>query len=177
MLISLRSKGASWIAKILFGLLILSFGFWGIPETFRHFQSVPVAATVGSTSITAEELRRTFDYNLKNLQRRTGTMPDPDLVRHLGLADKTLDSLIEPALLEAYATDLGMAVPDDLVEKAIKSAPSFRDGSGNFDPQALESYLRARGWTQAEFAASTRRDVLTYEFLHAITAGVQAPGA
>lgn len=175
MLISLRSKGASWVVKILFGLLIVSFGFWGVPETFRHFQSVPVAATVGGTSITAEELRRTFEYNMKNLQRRTGTMPDPDLVRQLGLADKTLDSLIEPALLEAYATDLGMAVPDDLVDKAIKSAKSLRDANGNFNPQALASYLRERGWTQAELAASTRRDVLTYEFLHAITAGVQAP--
>ncbi len=175
MLISLRSKGASWVVKILFGLLIVSFGFWGIPETFRHFQSEPVAATVGSTRITAEELRRAFDFNMKNLQRRTGNTLDPELARQLGLADKTLDSLIEPALLEVYAVDLGMAVPDDLLERAIKSTPSLRDSSGNFNQQALDTYLRDRGWTRAEFAASTRRDVLTYQFLRAITVGVQMP--
>jgi len=175
MLISLRSKGASWVVKILFGLLIVSFGFWGIPETFRHFQSVPVAATVGGTSITADDLRRTFEYTMKNLERRTGKPLDPELVRQLALADKTLDGMIEPALIEAYATDLGMAVPDDLLEKAIKSIPSLRDSGGNFSPEALDNYLRARGWTQADFATSTRRDVLTYQFLRAITAGVQVP--
>jgi len=175
MLISLRSKGASWVVKILFGLLIVSFGFWGIPETFRHFQSVPVAATVGGTRITADELRRTFEYNMKNLERRTGKPLDPELVRQLALADKTLDSMVEPALIESYATGLGMAVPDDLLEKAVKSIPSLRDSGGNFSPEALDNYLRARGWTQAEFAASTRRDVLTYQFLRAITTGVQVP--
>src|SRR5262249_40608252 len=116
MLISLRSKGASWIVKGLFVILIRSFALWGIPDIYRNIRSAPVAATVGDTKITADELRRAVDFNLKNLQRRTGNQLDPELLRQLGLVDRTLDGLIEPALLEAYGADLGMAVPDDMVE-------------------------------------------------------------
>jgi peptidyl-prolyl cis-trans isomerase D len=175
MLITLRSKGASWVVKGLFVVLIGSFALWGVPDIYRNIRSAPVAATVGGTSITAEELRRSVDFNMKLLQRRTGNQLDPELARQLGLVDRALDSLIEPALLEAYATDLGMAVPDDLLQQAIRSNPSFRDSGGIFSPEIVDAYLRERGWTQEEFAAVTRRDILTYQFLRAITAGVQAP--
>ncbi len=175
MLISLRSKGASWVVKILFGLLIVSFGFWGIPQTFRNFQWAPVAATVGDTDITAEELRKAVDFEVKRLQKQYGDQLQSEQLRQLGLVDRALDGLIEPALVEAYAGDLGMAVPDDLLEKAIKSNPSFRDSAGNFNPQIVDALLRDRGWNQAEFAAATRRNILAYQFLRAITADVQTP--
>lgn len=175
MLISLRSKGASWIVKGLFVILIGSFALWGVPDIYRNIQSAPVAATVGDIDITADELRRAVDFDVKVLQRRTGNQLDPELLRQLGLVDRTLDGLIESALIEAYAADLGMAVPDDLLEKAIKSAASFRDSSGAFNPQILDSYLRERGWDQAEFAAVTRRNILTYQFQRAVAAGGQAP--
>ena len=43
MLISLRSKGASWIVKGLFVILIGSFALWGVPDIYRNIQSAPVA--------------------------------------------------------------------------------------------------------------------------------------
>jgi peptidyl-prolyl cis-trans isomerase D len=175
MLISLRSKGASWIVKGLFVVLIGSFALWGVPDIYRNMGSAPVAATVGGTSITADELRRAVEFDIKALQRQAGNQLDPELLRQLGLVDRTLDGLIESALIEAYAADLGMAVPDDLLEKTIKSAASFRDSSGAFNPQILDSYLRERGWDQAEFAAVTRRNILTYQFQRAVAAGGQAP--
>ncbi|HUL10339.1 MAG TPA: SurA N-terminal domain-containing protein [Candidatus Acidoferrum sp.] len=175
MLITLRSKGASWIVKGLFVILIASFALWGVPDIYRNFQSAPVAATVGSTHITADELRRSVDFYVKQLQRRGGKQLDPELLRQLGVVDRALEGMIEPALLEAYATRLGMAVPDDMLQKAIKSDPRFRDQTGNFNPDAMEMYLRDRGWTQADLAADTRRTVLSYQFLRAMGAGVQAP--
>ena len=175
MLISLRSKGASWIVKILFGLLIISFGFWGIPDTFRRFQWAPVAATVGGTDITAEQLKKAVDFETKRLQNQYGNQVQPEQLRQLGLVDRALDGLVEPALLEAYATDLGMAVPDDILDKTIKNNPSLRDSTGNFNPQMLDLVLRERGWTQEEFASVTRRNILTYQFLRAVTADAQAP--
>jgi peptidyl-prolyl cis-trans isomerase D len=175
MLISLRSKGASWIVKGLFVILIGSFALWGVPDIYRNFQSAPVAATVGSTRITADELRRNVDFNVKQLQRRSGKQLDPELLRQLGVVDRALDGMIEPALLEAYATSLGMAVPQDMLQKAIKSDPRFRDQTGNFNPDVMDMYLRERAWTQADLAADTRRSLLSYQFLRAMAAGVQAP--
>jgi hypothetical protein len=67
-----------------------------------------------------------------------------------------------------------MAVPDDLVDKAVKSTSSFRDDGGNFNPQILILFGE-RGWNHAEFAAVTRRNILTYQFQRAIVAGGQRP--
>ena len=175
MLIFLRSKGASLIVKLLFVVLIGSFALWGIPDIYRNIQSAPVAANVGGSRVTAEELRRTVEFNLKAVQRKTGNHLDPELIRQLGLVDRALDSLIEPRLLEVYGTGLGMAVPDDMVQAAIKSDPRFRDKNGDFDPNVIDYYLRDRGWTQTDLADDTRREILGYEFLRAITVGVQAP--
>ena len=175
MLITLRSKGASWVVKGLFVVLIGSFALWGVPDIYRNIRSEPVAATVGDTNITAAELRKAVDFEVKRLQKSYGNQLQPELLRQLGLVDRALDGLIEPALLEAYAGYLGMAVPDDLLEKTIKSNPSFRDAAGNFNPQIVEAILRDRGWNQAEFAAATRRNILTFQFVRAVTAGVQTP--
>ena len=39
MLDSLRGAAKSWVAKVLIGLLVLSFGvFWGIQDVFRGYQ-------------------------------------------------------------------------------------------------------------------------------------------
>src|SRR5262249_15351831 len=97
---------------------------------------------------------------------RTGSQLDPELLRQLGLADRALDSLIEPALIEAYATNLDMTVPDDVLDKAVSATLS--------DPRAADA-LRERGWTQEHFREITRREILTRQFLLALNAGVQAP--
>ncbi len=175
MLITLRSKGASWVVKGLFVVLIGSFALWGIPDIYRNIRSEPVAATVGDTDITAAELRKAVDFEVKRLQKSYGNQLRPELLRQLGLVDRALDGLVEPALMETYAGDLGMAVPDDLLEKAIKSNPSFRDAAGNFNPQIVDAALRDRGWNQAEFAAATRRNILTFQLVRAVTADVQTP--
>ena len=106
MLISLRTKGASWMIKILFGILIFSFGVWGIPDIYRNMRSTPVAATVGDVKITADELRRAVENQVKRIQAQAGGQLQPEDLRQLGIVDRTLDGLVQRALLEAYAADL-----------------------------------------------------------------------
>ena len=66
MLISLRSKGASWMIKILFGFLILSFAAWGVPDLYQAIQPQAIAANVGDTEISADELRKAVDTGRLN---------------------------------------------------------------------------------------------------------------
>ena len=53
----LRQGAGGWIAKIFLGLLILSFGVWGIADVFRGIGAADVAV-IGSTKIGTEEFRR-----------------------------------------------------------------------------------------------------------------------
>lgn len=175
MLIALRSKGASWIAKILFVLLIVSFAWWGVPDVFRHFQSSTVAASVGESDISIDELRKAVDFKVKGLQKQAGGQLSPEILKQLGVTESTLDGIIERRLLSTYAESLGMSVPDDLLERALKQNPELVDASGNIDPRRLDAMIREFGLTQAEFAAVTRRDVLGAQIIRAVTAGAFAP--
>ena len=73
MMQGLRNAGQSWIGRIvvgiLFGLLILSFGFWGIGDVFRGNQRSTVA-TVGDREVTAEAVRTAYQTELQTLSRR-----------------------------------------------------------------------------------------------------------
>ena len=52
----LRNKAASWVAKILAFILILSFAVWGIGDMVRGPSEGDVIAKVGGTEISQKEL-------------------------------------------------------------------------------------------------------------------------
>ena len=56
MLQLIRSKATSFVVKILFGLLIVTFGIWGIGDIFRSAGPDTTVAKVGGRAITAAEL-------------------------------------------------------------------------------------------------------------------------
>lgn len=175
MLIALRSKGATWIVKGLFVILIISFAWWGVPDVFRHFQGSTVAASVGDSEISIDELRKAVDFKIKGFQKQSRGQLSPEIIKQLGVAETALDEIIERRLLAGYAENLDMSVPDDLLERALKRNPDLLDASGNLDPRRLEAMTREFGLTQAEFADVSRRDVLGTQIVRAVTAGAFAP--
>jgi peptidyl-prolyl cis-trans isomerase D len=69
MLDVLRRGASTWISKLLLGLLIVSFGIWGIADVFRGFGS-NVAFKVGSTEIGIGQFDQMFQRELHQLSLR-----------------------------------------------------------------------------------------------------------
>ena len=57
MMDTMRNSAKSWVAKILIGLLAVSFGVWGIADVFRGFDA-GFLAKVGKVEITARSSAR-----------------------------------------------------------------------------------------------------------------------
>ena len=57
MLDSMRRGAQGWIAKILFGFLVVSFGIWGIADTFRGYGEGSLAR-VGKIEISTNEFQQ-----------------------------------------------------------------------------------------------------------------------
>jgi peptidyl-prolyl cis-trans isomerase D len=163
--------------KILFGFLILSFAAWGVPDLYQAIQPQPVAASVGDTDISADELRRAVDREVRQIQQGMQGQWQPEYVRQFGIVDRTLESLIERSMIEIYAGDLGMVVPDDVLDRALKSNPQLVNAQGNVDPNRVSALRRELGLDEGEFLATVRRDVLSGHLLRAVTAGVQVPAS
>src|ERR1700754_685246 len=82
MLQSLREHASSWIVKILFGFLILSFGLWGINDIFMGERD-PTVAKVGGTKITFNQLNDAVRQQMARFAPVFGGMLDRDQARQL----------------------------------------------------------------------------------------------
>ncbi len=86
MLQVLRKQAGSWVAKVLLGLLILSFAVWGIGDIFFGERD-PVVAEVGGVKITSSELEREFRRELARVSPMFGGRLDREQAKQLGLLD------------------------------------------------------------------------------------------
>ncbi len=175
MLQAIRSKAGSFVVKALFGLLILTFGIWGIGDIFRTRGTDTVVATVGGQSIPAEELQTALRRAIEQLSTRFGSAIDPQQAKQLGLVDQTLAQLIDRSLIDQEAARLKLDVSDDLIRNVITDNPNFRGSDGRFDRGVFSAVLAANNLTEDQYVALLRHDIPRNDLLHAVTAGVVAP--
>src|SRR5713226_1563524 len=129
MMQAIRGRAGSIIVKILFGLLIISFGFWGIytrSDYYSGHSPDTVIATVGDEGIRADALQRVLQPTLERLRAQYGSSIDAKQVKQLGILDTLLGQLIERSLLDQEAQRLGLEVSDEAIRGAIYDNPRFR---------------------------------------------------
>ena len=64
MMESMRNAAKGWVAKVMIGLLAVSFGVWGIADVFRGVNTGALA-TVGEQEIAPEEFNTAFQNYLR----------------------------------------------------------------------------------------------------------------
>jgi peptidyl-prolyl cis-trans isomerase D len=175
MLQAIRSRAGSYVVKILFALLILTFGIWGIGDIFRTRGTDTAVATVGDQSIRAEELQTALRRALEQVSARFGSAIDLQQAKQLGLVDQTLAQLIDRSLIDQEAARLRLDVSDDLIRNVITANPSFRGSDGRFDRGLFAAVLAANNLTEDQYVALLRHDIPRNDLLHAVTAGAAAP--
>jgi len=175
MLQAIRSRAGSYAVKVLFALLILTFGIWGIGDIFRNRGSDTVVATVGDHGIRADELQTALRRALEQLSARFGSTIDMQQAKQLGLVDQTLVQLIDRSLIDQEVARLQLDVSDDLIRNVITANPSFKGSDGRFDRGLFSTVLAASNLTEDQYVALLRRDIPRNDLLHAVTAAAAAP--
>lgn len=174
MLQAMRTGVASWVAKGILAIVVLSFAGWGVQDYMNA--SGPggggtVAAEVGDQQIDINELSQAYRTELRrnNLQS-----VDPETARQLGLARRTLDGMVTRALFDAEASTLGLTATDAMVRQDIQSTDQFRNQFGSFDRDLFQNTLAAAGITEQSYVAGVRDDLARQQLLSAATAGTSA---
>ncbi|MCB9949299.1 MAG: SurA N-terminal domain-containing protein [Rhodospirillaceae bacterium] len=175
MLQAIRGKAASWIVKILFALLILSFGIWGIGDIFRSAGPDETVAEVGDLEISAQTLDRSVRRQVDQFQRLYGPDFDLRLAIELNVPQQVLERLIGDALFAQETGRLGLRPGVDLMAEQIRTDSLFADpGTGQFNRERFEQVLAAGGMTEPEYVASEAQ-TLARRQLAAVAAGGAAP--
>ena len=178
MLRGIRRAGQGLIGKIvvavLFGILIISFGIWGIGDIFRGYGRNTVA-TVGNVEISSEAMRNAYQSEIQSLSRTYRQQITPDRARTLGIDTQVFNRLVSEAAISQRASRLGLNISNDKVVQSITQAPAFQNLTGQFDRARFEDVLRNFGYTEATFVRDQRAQLIRQQLLDALTAGLVPP--
>jgi len=174
MIEALRSHASGWIAKILIGLLAISFAVWGIGDMFRPPQN-NVLATVGDQEITSEGFERAFDREVRAFGERAGTNITAEQARAIGIDREVLKQLLSGAALDNQAARLDLRLADAYVARLLAENPAFHDASGQFSPERFRQVLRASGLGEQEVIRSERDAMISNSIIDAVAADPAVP--
>jgi peptidyl-prolyl cis-trans isomerase D len=175
MLQAIRSKAASFLVKILFGVLILMFGYWGIADIFRTSGPDMSVAHVGGRVITMDQASQAVQSEIERLRNLFGGTVDPQQAKQLGIVDQAMQQLVAENLVELEINRMGLQIGDDAVRDAILTNPAFRNQQGVFDRNIYEQVLLANHMTEQQFEAETREELLKAQLTAALVSGVTPP--
>src|SRR6185437_8360245 len=118
------------------GMLIISFGLWGIGDMLRtggHSTEVahvggihiPVYGWIGGTSVSIDEVRDRFNRQLDQIQRQTGQRPEADQALRYGLHLRALEEVLQRAVIDNAIEKYGLVVGMSDIQSTIAHNPAF----------------------------------------------------
>src|SRR6266403_6152303 len=128
------------IMAVVMGVLIVSFGFWGIADIFKGFGQSTLAK-VGPTEISVNEFRQIYTDRLQQIGRQFGRPLTADQARAFGFDRQLLQQTIAEAALDEEARRMGLGQSDAETMRMIYADPNFKGLSGNFEPARFQATI------------------------------------
>jgi peptidyl-prolyl cis-trans isomerase D len=174
----MRKASSNWLGKtvmsVMFGVLIISFGIWGIADIFKGFGQSSLAK-IGSTEISTEQFRNLFTDKLQQIGRRFGRPLTMDQARQFGLDRQVLQEVIADASLDETVRRLGLGVSDADVVRVISNDQNFKGLDGKFEHDRFVQIIRQAGYTEQRYIAEQRRRILRSQITGTVIAGLEPP--
>ncbi len=174
----MRKASSNWLGKtimaVVMGVLIVSFGVWGIADIFKGFGQSTLA-TIGHTEISINEFRQLYTDKLQQIGRQFGRPLTSEQARAFGIDRQVLQQTIAEAALDEEARRLGLGQSDAETMRMIFSDPNFRGVGGAFDPARFQATIRQFGFSEQRYVADQRRVSLRRQIAGTISAGLEPP--
>lgn len=154
MLQKMRNLLDGWPAKVLFGLMVFVFSFFGIEGYFTAHNETWVAKVDGH-EISQQDFQNSFNqYRQQQLAQPGNTMDAADFEKP-AVKRAALDRLINQQLLLNLNDKLGVSVPDSEIRAQIAQVPQFQV-DGRFNADAYLATLSASGKTPQQYQDEIR---------------------
>jgi peptidyl-prolyl cis-trans isomerase D len=176
MLQSIRSRAASWVVKLLFVFLILSFVGFGVENFLLSTRKAPPVAEIGSVTLDQPNFAKLLNVELQRYQQSFGGALDRKQMRELGFVDQAIDRVVTDTLLDLESQRLGLVVSDEMVRSTVAGNPAFADEKGQFDHNKfLGMIARSNYGSEERFVNELRHQLGGAEILQTVAAGASAP--
>ena len=155
MLETIRKHAKGWLAKVILGLIAITFALFGVDSYMKGGGGADVVATVGKTKISRQEYARDLQNQADRMREALGEKFDRAVTETPEFRKKVLDALLERKTLILDAQQQGFRPPERYVESILLQVPAFQE-NGVFSPQRFEALLRQRNMTPAGFENEIR---------------------
>ncbi|HEY0291081.1 MAG TPA: SurA N-terminal domain-containing protein [Hansschlegelia sp.] len=175
MLQTLRKGAAGWVAKVFLGVLVLSFGVWGIADIFRIGGGGQNAAVVGDRKISVEEFRNAYSAEMRRISQQAKRVITPEQARLAGIGPRVLGNLVNEAAIDSRVDKLGLSVSDEQVAREVQADEVFRGPTGTFDRSTFQEILRQNNLTENDYVRLQRTFSARKQLTDALTANIVTP--
>lgn len=169
MLDKLREGAQGKVAKVILVLIILSFALAGV-GSYLSGPARTAPATVNGIEISAAALENAYRNERARMESQMGEAfsqlaANPDYMKQFRRG--VLDQLIDQALLDDKARDLGLRISDEQIKQAIVVMPEFAE-NGKFNNDRYLQLIRRAGMTPEMFRDSLRQDMVRQQLMGAL---------
>jgi len=159
MLQDLRKSSQGPVAKVVVGLIIVTFALFGVDSIVGSIGGDPEVATVNGEGITEAKFNRALEGKRRQILSQMGERADPDLIDAGLLRSSVLDGMINESILIQDAMNKELFVADVEVDNYIRGIDQFKV-DGQFSNERMQMVLRNAGFTLKSY-----RDSLKSQFV------------
>ncbi|MBP70445.1 MAG: peptidylprolyl isomerase [Haliea sp.] len=158
MLQDIRKTTQGTAAKVVIGLIVISFALFGI-ESILLGGGGGAVAEVNGEAVTPMELQQAVDTQRRQLIAMMGDNLDPAMLDEQRISAQALEGIVSRKLLMQSAHDMGLTVSEAELGAVIAGMEQFQL-DGNFSPEMYKSLLASAGFTPASFKSALRDDLI-----------------
>ncbi len=160
MLDKFRENSQGIAAKIVLGVVILSFALAGVGGYLGRTTEV-AAAVVNGDEISRQALESAYQNERSRMESQYGETfaalaSDPNYIQQIRTS--VLQRLVAERLTDQAIADLGLRVGDQQIIENIQSTPQFQR-DGKFDNDTYLAVLRQAGYQPTQYRDSLRQDL------------------
>jgi len=158
MLQDIRQSTKGTTAKVIIGLIVISFALFGI-ESILLGGSGGGVAEVNGEDISPAEVEQAVNTQRRQLIAMMGESLDPAMLDDQRLTAAAVDSLIGSKLVMQSAADMGLTVSEQEIGTVVAGMTQFQI-DGQFSPDMYKSVLSSAGYTPYSFKKGLQEDLV-----------------
>lgn len=171
MLDDIRNKAQSFGVKLIFGLIIVVFVFWGVGNIGG--MSSDTLAVVNGEKLSTRDFAKVWQ-RFAQAEKKTNPEAFSDEEQFKQYKRLVLDEMITSRLFLQEAERLGIMVTPHELKAVIDTYPVFHDDNGKFDAERYRRFLASMDMSPGEFEKDMRDDMLRAKLMQyvAMSAGL-----
>jgi peptidyl-prolyl cis-trans isomerase D len=165
MLEFIRRNAQSLFVQLIVVIIAIVFIFWGVGSNLGDNPNV--LAVVNGKEIPYRAFQQKYDQTVEQYRQQFGDQLPSDFFTGIGLKEQILNQLVQEELLRQGGKQVGLAVSNETIQRAIGEMEIFRT-DGAFDLMAYKQILERNRMTPAMFESGIGNELLADRVISAV---------